>query len=139
MKFKIKAYNYANPLQEQLELLLNNAKLIFNTNSDNLRENIDEFEHPENQNAESLDYMIANPSNYSIKDMAIATKTQEDYEKVYNYIQKDIKNEERLSNFSKDYKEFKKESPDIFSKHKLELYNNLILNNRLKKHIKIKR
>lgn len=91
------------------------------------------------KNAESLDYMIANPSNYSIKDMARATKTQEDYEKVYNYIQKDIKNEERLSNFSRDYKEVKKESPEYFSKHKLELYNNLILNNKLKKHIKIKR
>ena len=51
MKFTkvVKAYNYNNAIQEQLELLLNNAKIMFNTNSDVVRENIDEIQHPENQ------------------------------------------------------------------------------------------
>lgn len=68
MKFKIKSYNYANPLQEQLELLLNNAKLIFNTNSDNLRENIDEFEHPENQKKINKVYKNLSKVNEILED-----------------------------------------------------------------------
>lgn len=92
------------------------------------------------KSAESIDYILAHPANYSIADKVRATKTQEDYDKVYNDYQKSIKDDDELCKMYKSYKEYRDEYKEHITspRYQLKLYNNLISNNRLKKRIQIK-